>query len=56
MSGMEGAIDRLPGEVCSNGPPMDQEREEQRRTYVLCRLGFALLSIALGLACLSWAL
>jgi hypothetical protein len=35
---------------------MDQEREEQRRTYVLCRLGFAFLSIALGLACLSWAL
>src|SRR3954468_10731908 len=56
MSGMEGAIDRLPGEVCSSGPPMDQEREEQRRTYVLCRLGFAILSIALALACMSWAL
>ena len=35
---------------------MDQEREEQRRTYVLCRLGFAFLSIALALACMSWAL
>ena len=35
---------------------MEQEREEQRRTYVLCRLGFAFLSIALALACMSWAL
>src|SRR3954470_15133152 len=35
---------------------MEQEREEQRRTYVLCRLGFAILSIALALACISWAL
>ncbi|MEJ7638642.1 MAG: hypothetical protein WKF75_11865 [Singulisphaera sp.] len=35
---------------------MEQEREEQRRTYLLCRLGFAILSVALVLACISWAL
>jgi len=50
------ATDRLPGEACSSGPPMEQEREEQRRTYVLCRLGFAFLSVALVMACISTAL
>ena len=32
---------------------MDQDRETQRRTYQLCRLGFTILSAALGLACLT---
>lgn len=32
---------------------MDPERETQRQTYRLCRLGFAILSAALVLACLS---
>src|SRR3954452_15702504 len=30
---------------------MDQERETQRQTYLLCRLGFAILSVSLLLAC-----
>jgi hypothetical protein len=30
---------------------MDQEREQERLTYRLCRLGFAVLSIALVVAC-----
>lgn len=30
---------------------MDQERATQRQTYLLCRLGFAILSLALLLAC-----
>jgi hypothetical protein len=30
---------------------MDQERETQRQTYQLCRLGFAILSLSLLLAC-----
>ncbi len=33
--------------------PMDQEREQQRRTYQLCRLGFGLLSFALLVACVT---
>ncbi len=32
---------------------MDLERERQRQTYQLCRLGFAILSLALLLACFS---
>lgn len=32
---------------------MDQEREQQRRTYQLCRLGFGLLSFALLVACVT---
>jgi hypothetical protein len=32
---------------------MDLERETQRQTYQLCQLGFAILSAALVLACLS---
>jgi hypothetical protein len=32
---------------------MDQERETQRQTYQLCQLGFAILSAALLLACLT---
>jgi hypothetical protein len=32
---------------------MDLDRETQRQTYQLCRLGFAILSAALALACLS---
>ena len=31
---------------------MDLEREQLRKTYQVCRLGFALLSVALGLACI----
>jgi hypothetical protein len=31
---------------------MDPEREKERQTYQLCRLGFAILSIALAVACL----
>src|SRR3954471_19020951 len=34
-------------------PIMDQERDQQRRTYEICRLGFGIVSIALVLACLS---
>lgn len=34
---------------------MDLERDQQRRTYAICRVGFGLLSVALALACLtSW--
>jgi hypothetical protein len=32
---------------------MDLEREQERKTYRLCRLGFAILSFALVLACLT---
>jgi hypothetical protein len=32
---------------------MDQEREHERQTYRLCRLGFAILSFALGIACVT---
>src|SRR5438067_13395718 len=32
---------------------MDQERDQQRRTYRICRLGFGSLSFALVLASLS---
>ncbi len=32
---------------------MDQEREQERKTYRLCRLGFAILSFALVVACLT---
>jgi hypothetical protein len=32
---------------------MDLDRETQRQTYQLCRLGFAILSASLALACLS---
>lgn len=32
---------------------MEPEREQERRTYQLCRLGFAILSFALIVACLS---
>ena len=32
---------------------MDNERERERRTYQLCRLGFAILSISLVIACLT---
>jgi hypothetical protein len=32
---------------------MDQERETQRQTYQLCRLGFAILSVSLVLACFT---
>jgi hypothetical protein len=32
---------------------MDEDREKQRQTYQICRLGFALLSLTLGLACFS---
>ena len=32
---------------------MEQEREQERQTYRLCRLGFAILSFALVIACLS---
>ncbi len=32
---------------------MDLEREQLRKTYQVCRLGFALLSVALGLACVT---
>lgn len=32
---------------------MDQAREQERQTYRLCRLGFAILSFALVVACLS---
>ncbi len=35
---------------------MEQEREQERQTYQLCRLGFAILSFALVVACLSTAL
>src|SRR4051794_11644024 len=34
-------------------PAMDQERDQQRRTYVICRLGFGVLSFALLLASFS---
>jgi hypothetical protein len=30
---------------------MDQEREQERRTYRLCRLGFGLLALTLAVAC-----
>ncbi|GAC1463977.1 MAG: hypothetical protein NVSMB9_02120 [Isosphaeraceae bacterium] len=33
--------------------PMDHEREQERLTYQLCRVGFALLSFALLVACLT---
>ena len=32
---------------------MDLEREQERQTYRLCRAGFAILSFALGVACLT---
>lgn len=32
---------------------MDEEREKQRQTYQICRLGFGVLSLTLGLACVS---
>ena len=32
---------------------MDLEREQERQTYRLCRLGFAILSFALVVACLT---
>jgi hypothetical protein len=32
---------------------MDLEREQLRKTYQVCRLGFAFLSVALGLACVT---
>src|SRR5262249_15992894 len=32
---------------------MDLEREQLRKTYQVCLLGFACLSVALGLACLT---
>jgi len=35
---------------------MDLEREELRKTYFLCRLGFAFLSLALTLACFTYLL
>jgi hypothetical protein len=35
---------------------MDQEREQQRRTYQLCRFGFGMLSFSLMVACLSMIL
>src|SRR3954464_14318304 len=34
-------------------PVMDQERDQQRRTYQICRLGFGLLSFGLLLASFS---
>ena len=32
---------------------MDLEREQLRKTYQICRMGFAFLSVALGLACVT---
>jgi hypothetical protein len=33
---------------------MELEREQLRKTYEVCRMGFGILSAALVLACLSW--
>jgi hypothetical protein len=35
---------------------MDEERDTLRQTYLLCRLGFAILSLSLLLACSTWIL
>ena len=32
---------------------IDLEREQLRKTYQVCRLGFGLLAVALGLACIT---
>src|SRR2546428_673819 len=39
---------------CNRAQPiMETEREAQRQTYQLCRLGFAILSLSLLLACFT---
>jgi len=49
-------MDRI-GERRPRVPPhMEMEREQQRQTYQLCRLGFAIVSIALVIACITTVL